>query len=99
MNACSLDPHQEDLTVWGIDSRGCFKVSSVFISEDKVNYPMWAKAWIKGIIPKINIYFWTMLQNKILTLDNLQKRGVYLVNRCCLCKMDLEDTNHLFLNF
>ena len=75
LNACSIYPHQEDLMVWGIHPRSHFKVSFVFISKDKVNYPMWDKAWIKGRIPKINIFFWTMLQNKILTLDNLQKEG------------------------
>ena len=34
----------------------------------------------------------------MLTQDNLQKRGINVVNRCCLCKKDLEDRDHLFLN-
>ena len=40
-----------------------------------------------------------MLQNKILTQDNLQKRGINVVNICTLCKNGFEDRNHLFLNF
>ena len=39
-----------------------------------------------------------MLQNKILTLDNFQKRGINVVNRCILCKEGFEDRDNLFLN-
>ena len=60
--------------VCGIEFSGCFKVPFVFKTKDKVNSLMWAKAWIKALIPKINIFFWTLLQNKNLTLDHLQKR-------------------------
>ena len=33
-----------------------------------------------------------------MTLDNLQKRGINVVNRCTLCKNGFEDRDHLFLN-
>ena len=98
LNAFSLYPHNKDIMVWGIEPRGCFKISSIFRLEDKGNDPLWVKTLAKGLIPKINIFFCTMLQNKILTLDNLQKRGVYLVSSCCLCRMESEDKNQLFLN-
>jgi hypothetical protein len=35
---------------------------------------------------------------KILTIDNLRKRNLILINRCCLCKSDEENVNHLFLH-
>ena len=84
--------------VWGNDPGGCFKVFSIFRPEDKTISPIWAKAWIKGLMPKINIFFWIMLQNKKFTLDYLQKKGINLVNGCSLCKMDMEERNHLCLN-
>ena len=49
-------------------------------------------------MPKINIFFWLLLQDKILTQDNLAKRGQILPNRCCLCMQDLEMVNHMFIH-
>ena len=98
LNAFSLYPLQEDKMIWSANPSGKFKVSSLFKYKEKGNQPFWTKAWIKGLIPKINIFYWIMLQNKILTLDNLQKRGINVVNRCSLCKEGFEDRDHLFLN-
>ena len=41
--------------IWRADANGCFKVSIVFSSKEKGASLLWSKAWIKGIIPKINI--------------------------------------------
>lgn len=84
--------------IWRDNANGCFKVSMVFTSKEKGAGPLWSKSWIKGLIPKVNIFYWILLQNKILTLDNLQKRGINVVNRCSLCKEGYEDRDHLFLN-
>ena len=35
---------------------------------------------------------------KTLTLDQIQKRGWSLVNRCYLCQMDEESINHILLH-
>lgn len=88
----------EDEIIWQAEPSGQFKVSSIFVSKEKVNLPFWSQAWVKGLIPKVNIFLWALLQNKILTLDNLQKRGINLVNRCILCKNGFEDRDHLFMN-
>jgi hypothetical protein len=36
---------------------------------------------------------------KILTLDNLKKRHVILVDRCCICKRNEELVDHLLLHY
>ena len=59
---------------------------------------VWAKACYLGLTPKINIFFWVMLQNRILTVDNLIKRGQKIPNRCILCKNHCESVDHLFLH-
>ena len=53
---------------------------------------------MKGMTPKVNIFFWILLQNKILTLDNLKKRGFFIVNHCVLCKNDEESVDHIMLH-
>jgi hypothetical protein len=35
---------------------------------------------------------------KVLTLDNLRKRQLIVINRFCMCKLDREDVDHLFLH-
>ena len=54
---------------------------------------------MKGLTPKVNIFFWILLQNKILTLENLKKRGFIIVNRCVLCKNDGELVDHIMLHY
>ena len=55
-------------------------------------------AWVRGMTPKNNIVFWILLQNKILSLDNLKKRVVFIANRCVLCKNDVESVDHIMLH-
>ena len=40
---------------------------------------------------------WEVALNRVLPNDNLQKRGVTHVNRCTLCKQELEMIEHLIL--
>jgi hypothetical protein len=58
-----------------------------------------------GILPTKVIYHneslffaWTAAQGKILTLDNLRKKHVIVIDRCCMCKMNGESVDHLLLH-
>jgi hypothetical protein len=42
-------------------------------------------------------FAWSAALGKILTVDNLRKRLIIIVDRCCLCKRDGEFVDHLFL--
>jgi hypothetical protein len=35
---------------------------------------------------------------RLLTLDNVRKRGIVVINRCCMCESDGESIDHLFLH-
>ena len=62
--------------IWGDNLNGQYFVTSGYFSLwDRMEKPIWAKAWTSSLTPKINIFFWLLLQDKILTLDNLAKRG------------------------
>jgi hypothetical protein len=41
---------------------------------------------------------WTAALGKILTQDNLRKRRVIVINRCCMCKKTEETVDHLLLH-
>ena len=64
LNAFFLYPHKEDNMIWSANASGGFKVSSIFKPNEKGAHPLWTRAWIKGLIPKINIFYWILLQNK-----------------------------------
>lgn len=44
----------------------------------------------------MQVFPWLMVQNKILTIDNLMKKGWAMVNRCVMCKAEIETVSHLF---
>ena len=45
---------------------------------------------------KICLFVWLVIQNKILTRENLKKNGWYGPRFCSLCRLEDEDTYHLF---
>jgi hypothetical protein len=50
-----------------------------------------------GLGIQIKLFFWLVLERKILTWDSLQKRGWAGPNICSLCFRDEESISHLFL--
>ncbi|KAJ1693628.1 hypothetical protein LUZ63_010326 [Rhynchospora breviuscula] len=52
--------------------------------------------WKLKVPPRARTFTWLMLQDKLPTIDNLQKRGMILVNRCSLCRAACESSSHLF---
>ena len=47
---------------------------------------------------KVAFFTWTTAKGKILTLDNLSKRNICIVNRYCMCKSDGESVDHLLFH-
>ena len=61
--------------MWKDNPNVQFSVSSLYRKRyDECQEPIWAKAWFKGMTPKINIFFQILLQDKIFTIDNLKKK-------------------------
>jgi len=46
----------------------------------------------------VAFFAWTAAQGKILTLDNLRKKRVIVIDRCFMCKMNGESVDHLLLH-
>jgi hypothetical protein len=47
---------------------------------------------------KVTFFVWTAALGKILTIDNLQRRHILIVDWCCMCKSHGESTNHLLIH-
>ena len=50
------------------------------------------KSWASS---KAEIFAWEATWDRILTLDNVQRTGVAVANRCYLCGEEEENYNHL----
>ena len=54
--------------------------------------------WNAWVPPKAGIFPWEASWNKILTLDNIQKRGWAVANMCFLCEKEEESADHLLIH-
>ena len=54
--------------------------------------------WKLNIPEKIRCFIWLLLKNKVLTWDQLNKRGIQGPSYCFLCKKGDETAQHLFLD-
>jgi hypothetical protein len=51
--------------------------------------------WKLKIPPRIQVFLWLFSQNKVMTRDNLRRRGMPKPLECSLCK-EIESVKHLF---
>ncbi|KAL6350127.1 hypothetical protein AAG906_004065 [Vitis piasezkii] len=54
--------------------------------------------WRANVPPKVAFFAWGASWGKILTLEQLQRRGYSLANRCFLCLSEVETVDHLLLH-
>jgi hypothetical protein len=47
---------------------------------------------------RVAFFMWTVTWGRILTCDNLRRRGFVMVGWCCVCKSVDETMDHLFLH-
>jgi hypothetical protein len=47
---------------------------------------------------RVIFFVWSAALGKILTIDNLRKQHVIVMNRCCMCKRSEETVDHLLLH-
>jgi hypothetical protein len=86
----------EDELIWtGGDNLGILSVKNVYNSLAKKLWQQPTRGWRRHLWPwdvtlKIGLYTWLAVENKILTWDNLQKKGWEGPSLCHLCSRDSE---------
>jgi hypothetical protein len=90
---------EEDQLRWGRNNGGEFNLKEArnYITDQNQEDPaqQWGKIWGNPQWPKIKMFKWIVLPNRILTWENLRKRGFIGPSRCHLCQPKEETTNHL----
>jgi hypothetical protein len=57
---------------------------------------LWKSIWKVKAHSRVAFFVWTAL-GKILTLDNLRKRNIIVVDWCYMCKKSGESIDHFFI--
>jgi hypothetical protein len=90
----------EDKLSWGQPDSKAFTVKQYyrFLSSPANRSFPWKSVWKSKVPPRVAFFSWTATLGKILTIDNLRKRGLILVEWCCLCRESGESPDHLLLH-
>uniref|UniRef100_A0A2N9G1S1 Reverse transcriptase domain-containing protein n=1 Tax=Fagus sylvatica TaxID=28930 RepID=A0A2N9G1S1_FAGSY len=67
------------------------------IDRRGVRFP-WKSIWRVKAPPRVAFFVWTATWGRILTCDNLMRRGYTMVGWCCMCCCDGETVDHLLLH-
>ena len=85
---------------WSLKKSGMFDVRSYYVAlrnSNPVAFP-WKSIWRTKAPRRACFFVWTAAWNKILTCDNLIKRGYTLTSWCCMCCCAGETADHLLLH-
>ncbi len=98
VNAIPLSDDKDEVR-WRWDNSGRFSVRSLykFLQDGGVPERRWSQLWSISTPLKVKIFVWLVLKGRVLTADNLFKRGWNGEGRCALCTDDDETIGHLFL--
>lgn len=75
-----LKPDREDHLIWTLNQSGSYSVCSTYIAftpPKPAKFPptIWQKVWKSHAWPKGQFFLWSAVHDKILTGDQLCKRG------------------------
>ena len=89
-----------DLVCWTPSCREVFEVRSFYraLIQPAASVFPWRSVWKAKAPSKVAFFLWTASLGKILTTDNLRKRGIIITDWCCMCKARGESVNHLFIH-
>ncbi|KAG9442213.1 hypothetical protein H6P81_018067 [Aristolochia fimbriata] len=90
----------EDELVWSLSPNGSYTVASAYTHF--LGHPGGSSqaklAWKLEAPPKVKMFIWSVAHNKILTRENLVRRGISLPSLLCpLCQDKQESVDHLLL--
>ena len=90
---------EDKLTLKNVKDKG-FSVKSMYKDFDispAFNFPH-RLVWNPVVPPKIGVFAWEATWGKVLTLDQLKRRGMTFANICFMCEEKEETIDHLLIH-
>uniref|UniRef100_A0A2N9FS98 Reverse transcriptase zinc-binding domain-containing protein n=1 Tax=Fagus sylvatica TaxID=28930 RepID=A0A2N9FS98_FAGSY len=91
---------EADQLRWVCTTSGLFEIRSYYrllSSQHVSNFP-WKSIWQNRVPHKVAFFTWLVAHGKILTIDNLRRRQICVLDWCFMCKRAGESVNHLMLH-
>jgi hypothetical protein len=87
---------EEDEMVWQFTSKGIYSSQSLYkvISFRGIKQVHVPSVWNIKIPPRVHIFLWLLINNRVLTRDNLAKRRKLEDESCLLCS-EKKTSQHL----
>uniref|UniRef100_A0A2N9GR69 Reverse transcriptase zinc-binding domain-containing protein n=1 Tax=Fagus sylvatica TaxID=28930 RepID=A0A2N9GR69_FAGSY len=85
---------------WKLCKDGVFASRSFYYALNArmgVSFP-WKSIWMVKAPPRVAFFIWTTTWGRILTCDNLMRRGYTMARWCCMCRCEGEIVDHLLLH-
>jgi hypothetical protein len=85
---------------WKCNKEGVFDSRSFYAALNNrlgVVFP-WKCVWQVKAPPRVAFFMWSAAWGKILTCDNLMRRGYTMAGWCCMCQCDEETVDHLLIH-
>ena len=92
---------EEDKVVWMNSSNNKFFVKLLCDGlelGERFNFPK-SVVWNFWVPSKVSFSVWDASLGKVLIVDQLQRRGWTMVNRCFLCREEEESIDHILLYY
>jgi hypothetical protein len=79
--------NEEDSIIWKFESKGVYSVSSLYaIVNFRGVLPVHIPAvWRVKVQPRVHVFLWLLVNNRLLTRDNLVKRQYVPDHSCVFC--------------
>ncbi|KAF9620149.1 hypothetical protein IFM89_010808 [Coptis chinensis] len=89
-----------DERVWTPELRGNFTVKSAFVEiRSTLATTCWSRVvWKNSIHPQLSAIAWKLVYKCATTQESMKKKEVQLTSRCCVCRCNSEDLDHLLWN-
>jgi hypothetical protein len=86
-----------DTPIWSVEASGKYSVRSFYnlVNDGGVRVPHLASIWKISIPGRVQVFMWLLVQNRLLTRDNLAKRRAVHDGSCLFCDEN-ESVSHLF---
>jgi len=95
--------NQQDKLRWGHTSKGIFTTKESYTIRYDHSHTekdqLWNHIWQSRLWPKVSTFLWLLSKRRILTSDNLQRRGFIGPSRCPNCTSHSETIIHLMETF
>ena len=85
---------------WKCNKAGVFDSKSFYAALSNrpgVVFP-WKSVWKVKAPPRVAFFIWSAAWGKILTCDNLMRRGYTMAGWCCMCQCAEETVDHLLIH-